>query len=171
MVQTYFVINLLVAFTAATIPDTVYRGVGSNPDIVKGQGGFKCRGGDFGEPKDHSMDLYTHVTMNPDSPGHNTDPWISTSKSYDWVKGYMGRHKKGRTVHIYHIRTKGLKNIFDIADYCKAKGLPYLRSVEQEVSVKDFIPWSNIADWDSYHVSNDGQVTPMPKYTLGTQKN
>lgn len=167
MIRTYSILHLLISFTAAAIPPIIYRGIGSNPDIVKGWGGFHCRGGFFGEPKDSSMSFLQHVPMEPGNPGHNSDPWISTSKSYEWVRGYLGRHKKGRTAHIYYIKTDGLKNMLDIAEEYKAIGKKYAHSIEEEVAVKDHIPWSHIIDWDSYEISVDGKVTPIPKYVLG----
>ncbi|TLS30087.1 hypothetical protein PpBr36_02650 [Pyricularia pennisetigena] len=163
MLQIFFYFILLACPAAADIPPIIYRGIGSSPDIVQSWGGFHCRGGFFGEPKNPFMSFLQHVPMEPGNPGWNSDPWISTSKSYEWVRGYLGRHKKGRTAFIYHIKTAGLRNIIDIAEEYKAVGQVYAHSVEEEVAVKDFIPWSNIVSWDIYEVTPDGKVIQLPK--------
>ncbi|QBZ59848.1 hypothetical protein PoMZ_04813 [Pyricularia oryzae] len=149
-------VGMLLALAAATLPPTVYRGDARSPDTIRTDGGFLPRGGSFGEAKDSSMSYDQHVKMEPGKPGYNQDPFISTSKDYNWIVGYFGRHFKGRDVWIYHIKTAGLKNAIDINQAYIQDGIENNHAIEKEVAVKDIIPWSQIVKWDKYRISADG---------------
>nr|CCF70913.1 EC35 protein [Colletotrichum higginsianum] len=149
-------LSMLVAFATATLPPIVYRGDARSPATIRAAGGFLPRGGSFGEPKDSSMSYDQHVKMEPGKPGYNQDPFISTSKDYDWIVGYFGRHFKGRDVWIYYIKTAGLKNAIDINEAYIKDGIENNHAIEKEVAVKHNIPWSHVTRWDKYRISADG---------------
>ncbi|TLS20833.1 uncharacterized protein PpBr36_10687 [Pyricularia pennisetigena] len=155
MVRQIFQLSLLVSIAAA-IPAVIYRGDSRSPETIEADGGFRCRGDSFGEPKNSSMSYHQHVMMEPGNPGYNNDPWISTSSNYSWIVGYFGRHFEGNTTWIYHINTTDLPNAVDISEAYKADGKEYSKPDEAEIAVKDIIPWSNIIEWDKYHISEDG---------------
>ncbi|TLD23160.1 hypothetical protein PspLS_07641 [Pyricularia sp. CBS 133598] len=98
------------------------------------------------------------------------EPWISTSKSKRFCAS--GAQSPGNLdCYVYTIdpRANGL-TLKDAEREFERKRLPYPRPAEREISVKKWIPWANIIEWDIYRGCRKvGTVTRQARVDFARQ--
>jgi hypothetical protein len=147
---TYFITFLLLLGPALAADKYVYRMDFRSPEDVERDGGLVARNPEgTGSVIDH-----VYNTLGDD------DPWVSTTSSEKLAR--KGAQSPGK-VYVYRINVSGLR-LKDTRKEFEKAGEEHPKPGEKEYSVKEYIPWSNIDQWETFKGSKSRGITTKKEY-------
>jgi len=151
---TYFITFLALLGYAVAAKEYLYRMDFRSPEEIEADGGFVSW-----NPNGKATVLQ-HVKAE----SKDDDPWVSTTSSERVARG--GARSPGY-VYVYRINPSGLK-LKDTRKEFEKAGEEHPKPGEKEYSVKGYIPWANVDQWEIFKGSKSQGIMTKKQYLEGS---